>query len=283
MMNSLYETLGIGKNASNDEIKKAYRRLARQYHPDINKEKGAEEKFKEINAAYEILSDEKKRKQYDAYGDSIFGGQSFRDFSRSTAGMDLDEILKNLFSGGFGGARGGFGAAGFGGFAEENLDTNLNISIPFELGILGGEHSVHYNGETIKIKIPHGIKDGDKIRVRGRGRILGGARGDLIIKVKIEKSALYEREDDDLFRRLDVSLKTALFGDKITLQTPKKEVSIKIPAGAKNGQKIRLKGYGVQNRKSGIFGDLYLILNIILPRVEDLDGDLLKILEKKLP
>ncbi|MDO4674161.1 J domain-containing protein [Campylobacter sp.] len=282
-MNSLYETLGIGKNASNDEIKKAYRRLARQYHPDINKEKGAEEKFKEINAAYEILSDEKKRKQYDAYGDSIFGGQSFRDFSRSTAGMDLDEILKNLFSGGFGGARAGFGGAGFGGFAEENLDTNLNISIPFELGILGGEHSVHYNGETIKIKIPHGIKDGDKIRVRGRGRILGGARGDLIIKVKIEKSALYEREDDDLFRRLDVSLKTALFGDKITLQTPKKEVSIKIPAGAKNGQKIRLKGYGVQNRKSGIFGDLYLILNIILPRVEDLDGDLLKILEKKLP
>ncbi|HEF7977553.1 TPA: DnaJ domain-containing protein, partial [Campylobacter jejuni] len=102
-MNSLYETLEVSKNASADEIKKAYRRLARKYHPDINKEKGAEEKFKEINAAYEILSDEKKRAQYDQYGDSMFGGQSFHDFSRNTGGVNLDDILKDLFGGGFGG------------------------------------------------------------------------------------------------------------------------------------------------------------------------------------
>lgn len=286
-MNSLYETLGVSKNASSDEIKKAYRRLARQYHPDINKEKGAEEKFKEINAAYEILSDEQKRKQYDTYGDSIFGGQSFSDFSRSAGGVNLDEILKNIFGGGFagGGARNGFGGfrGGFGGFNEEDLDINTSISIPFELGILGGEHSVNFNGENIKIKIPHGIKDGEKLRIRGKGKNFGGQVGDLLVKIKIEKSPIYERDDDDLTRFLDISLKTALFGNKITLQTPKKEVSLKIPAGAKNGQKIRLKGYGVQNRKSGIYGDLYLILNVVLPKVENLDKDLLQILEEKLP
>ncbi|EAL53788.1 DnaJ family protein [Campylobacter upsaliensis] len=292
-MNSLYETLGVSKNASNDEIKKAYRRLARQYHPDINKEKGAEEKFKEINAAYEILSDEKKRAQYDKYGDSMFGGQSFSDFSRNSGDMDLDEILKNLFGGGFSGAKGfggssfgggnfgGFGG-GFGGFSGEDLDLSASISIPFEVGILGGEHSINFNGETIKLKIPHGIKNNDKIRIRGKGKKLGSQVGDLIVKVSLEKSELYERDEDDLIRKLDISLKTALFGGKINLKTLKKEVSIKIPPNSKNGQKIRLKGYGVQNRKSGIFGDLYLVLNVLLPNAEDLDPKVRQILEEKL-
>ncbi|WP_270976965.1 DnaJ C-terminal domain-containing protein [Campylobacter helveticus] len=295
-MNSLYETLGINKNASSDEIKKAYRRLARQYHPDINKEKGAEEKFKEINAAYEILSDEKKRAQYDRYGDSMFGGQSFSDFSRNSGGMDLDEILKNIFGGGgfgasgFGGNSsfgsgnfGGFGGGGFGGFNQDALDLSAKITIPFETGILGGEHSINFNGETIKIKIPHGIKSGEKLRIRGKDKKIGSQVGDLIVKVSLEKSELYERDEDDLTRKLDISLKTALFGGKINLKTPKKEVSIKIPPNSKNGQKIRLKGYGVQNRKSGIFGDLYLILNVLLPNVEDLDENARQILEEKLP
>ena len=295
-MNSLYETLGINKNASSDEIKKAYRRLARQYHPDINKEKGAEEKFKEINAAYEILSDEKKRAQYDRYGDSMFGGQSFSDFSRNSGGMDLDEILKNIFGGGgfgasgFGGNSsfgsgnfGGFGGGGFGGFNQDALDLSAKITMPFETGILGGEHSINFNGETIKIKIPHGIKSGEKLRIRGKGKKIGSQVGDLIVKVSLEKSELYERDEDDLTRKLDISLKTALFGGKINLKTPKKEVSIKIPPNSKNGQKIRLKGYGVQNRKSGIFGDLYLILNVLLPNVEDLDENVRQILEEKLP
>ncbi|TNB57039.1 DnaJ C-terminal domain-containing protein [Campylobacter helveticus] len=295
-MNSLYETLGINKNASSDEIKKAYRRLARQYHPDINKEKGAEEKFKEINAAYEILSDEKKRAQYDRYGDSMFGGQSFSDFSRNSGGMDLDEILKNIFGGGgfgasgFGGNSsfgsgnfGGFGGGGFGGFNQDALDLSAKITIPFETGILGGEHSINFNGETIKIKIPHGIKSGEKLRIRGKGKKIGSQVGDLIVKVSLEKSELYERDEDDLTRKLDISLKTALFGGKINLKTPKKEVGIKIPPNSKNGQKIRLKGYGVQNRKSGIFGDLYLILNVLLPNVEDLDENARQILEEKLP
>ncbi|EFS3142915.1 J domain-containing protein [Campylobacter coli] len=298
-MNSLYETLGVSKNASADEIKKAYRRLARQYHPDINKEKGAEEKFKEINAAYEILSDEKKRAQYDQYGDSMFGGQSFHDFSRNAGGVNLDDILKDLFGGGFGGgsSRGsrfngfssrGFdtGFGGFGGF-EENLDSTIELSIPFEKAVVGGEHSFNLQGETIKFKIPHGIKQGEKLRIRNKGKKgHNGSRGDLIVIVKLEESEIYQREDDDLYQKVDISLKTALFGGKVTVSTlkeNKKEATIAIPANSKNGQKIRLKGYGVQNRKNDIYGDMYLVLNVILPSTQTLDEQLIEILKEKLP
>ncbi|EGK8255015.1 DnaJ domain-containing protein [Campylobacter coli] len=298
-MNSLYETLGVSKNASADEIKKAYRRLARQYHPDINKEKGAEEKFKEINAAYEILSDEKKRAQYDQYGDSMFGGQSFHDFSRNAGGVNLDDILKDLFGGGFGGgsSRGsrfngfssrGFdtGFGGFGGF-EEDLDSTIELSIPFEKAVVGGEHSFNLQGETIKFKIPHGIKQGEKLRIRNKGKKgHNGSRGDLIVIVKLEESEIYQREDDDLYQKVDISLKTALFGGKITVSTlkeNKKEATITIPANSKNGQKIRLKGYGVQNRKNDIYGDMYLVLNVILPSTQTLDEQLIEILKEKLP
>lgn len=293
MSNSLYDTLGIAKGASSEEIKKAYRRLARKYHPDINKEKGAEEKFKEINAAYEILSDEQKRAQYDRYGDSMFGGQSFSDFSRSAGGADLNEILRNIFGGGgfagFGGSgfsssfrsNSGFRNSGFG-FGED-LDINAEIIIPFDIAILGGEQSIKINGESIKIKIPHGIKNGEKLRIRGKGKIMGGQRGDLIVQVKLGKSDEYERDDDDLYKKCDISLKTALFGASVKVKTPRKEVSVKIPPNSKNGQKIRLKGYGVQNRKSDIYGDMYLILNVVLPNVSDLDTNVAKILEEKLP
>ncbi len=284
MSNSLYETLGVYKNASSDEIKKAYRRLARKYHPDINKEKNAEKKFKEINAAYEVLSDEKKRAQYDQYGDSIFGGQSFHDFTKNAgaSGINWDEIF-NFF--GRSTARSGFDSRSFGGFSDEELDLDLSasISIPFETGILGGEYKFSFNNESIKIKIPHGIKNGEKLRIRGKGKKAYGKTGDLIIKVKLEESELYQRDEDDLIRNFDISLRTALFGAKVNVKTPRKEVSVKIPPNSKNGQKIRLKGYGVQNRKSDIYGDLYLILNVILPKTEDLNPNLLKSLEENLP
>ncbi|EAI7253012.1 J domain-containing protein [Campylobacter lari] len=290
MSNSLYETLGVSQNASADEIKKAYRKLARQYHPDINKEAGAEEKFKEINAAYEILSDEKKRAQYDKYGDSMFGGQSFHDFSRNAGGADINDILNNIFGGGFGGFGRGFsssnnfrsGFGGFGGF-EEDLDLQASVKIPFEKGILGGEHTININNEQVKIKIPHGIKDGEKLRIRGKGKNFQGQKGDLILKVELEKSDEYERDDDDLYKKVEISLKTALFGDKISVHTPRKEVKITIPPNSKNNQKIRLKGYGVQNRKTDLYGDMYLILNVKIPNINSLDPEFVKILEEKLP
>ena len=295
MSNSLYETLGISKGASSDEIKKAYRKLARQYHPDINKEPGAEEKFKEINAAYEILSDETKRRQYDQYGDSMFGGQSFHDFSSVNFGgnADINDILNQIF-GNFGGSGrssrgfGGFNSASFGGFDGfdqgfgQNLDIQARINISFELAVNGGDYEFSINGEKIKIKIPAGLNSGEKLRARNKGKSAGSHRGDLIITVNIEEDKEYKRDGDDLYKNLDLTLKTALFGDKIDVKTFKKDVSIKIPPNTKNGQKIRLKGYGVKNRKSNIYGDMYLVTNIILPDIERIDPQLRDMLQSKL-
>jgi curved DNA-binding protein len=295
MAKSLYETLEVSENASEAEIKKAYRKLARKYHPDVNKEASAEDKFKEINAAYEILSDSQKKQQYDMHGDSMFGGQNFHDFSRSHAGggsADLDEILRQMFSGGggfgggFGGGAGGnpFGGGGFsGGYQEPNLDIESNVTIPFSVSILGGSHSVSINGERFDIKIPAGVKSGEKMRVRGKGHAQGGKKGDLFLKINVASNPEYEREGDDLVKNFDIGLKTALFGEKIAIQTLDKEIKLKVPANTKNGQRFRVKEMGAMNRKTKVRGDLYLKANIILPNVDDLDEDLVNLMKEKLP
>jgi curved DNA-binding protein len=282
---SLYETLGVEASASDDDGKKAYRRLARKYHPDINKDSGAEEKFKEINAAYEILSDPAKRKQYDQFGDQMFGNQSFHDFTRSQgdANFDLNDILNQIFGGGLGGfgrAKGFESAFGFG----ENADVNANLSIPFDLAILGGERQFSVGGETMKMKIPAGVNEGETMRAKGRGRqTRNGARGDLLLRIHIEESSEYARKGDDLTKTFDVSLKTALFGGKVAIKTLGGEISLKIPSGTKNGQKFRAREAGAINRKSGAKGDLYLIANVLIPSADALDPDLLKALQEKLP
>ncbi|MBU0633152.1 DnaJ domain-containing protein [bacterium] len=297
MSKSLYETLGISQNATEADIKKAYRKLARQFHPDINKEADAEEKFKEVNAAYEILSDKKKRAQYDQYGDSMFGGQNFHDFASSQGGnVDLDEILRNMFGGGGGfggssgfggfggfggGSRGGFGGGGF--HQEPNLDIESNVTIPFSVSILGGSHSVSVNGERFDIKIPAGVKSGEKLRVRGKGHAQGGRAGDLFLKINVAASPEYEREGDNLVKTVDVPLYAALFGEKITIQTLEKEIKLKIPQNTKNGQRFRVKEMGVLNRKTNTRGDLYLKANIVLPPVESLSNDLVDVMKEKLP
>jgi len=287
---SLYETLDVSENASADEIKKSYRKLARKYHPDINKTPEAEEKFKEINAAYEILSDKEKKQQYDMHGDSMFGGQSFHDFAGGQAGggADLDEILRSMFGGGgFGGQSGFSGAGGFGnfggGFAEPDLDMETSIMIAFNVAVLGGKHSVSHNGSTFDIKIPAGIKNGEKLRVKGKGQQHGSNVGNLYIKVQVAASPEYVREGDNLTKEIDISLKTALFGSKVLIPTLYKEITMKIPAGIKSGQKLRVKGQGVINRKTKEMGDLYIRVNVLLPKVEDLDKDLVKMMQEKLP
>ena len=283
MSKSLYETLGVSESASADEIKKAYRKLARKYHPDINKDESAVDKFKEINAAYEVLSDAEKKVQYDQFGDSMFGGQNFHDFAQGQgAGVDLDEILRQMFGGGggFGGAQGGFG--GFGGFGGPDLDLQARIVVPFMVAINGGKHNVSANGQNFDIKIPAGIKSGETMRVRGKGKQYQGQAGDLLIKVEVSASNEYERKGDDLYKTFDVPLREALFGGKVQVETPEKEVSMKVPQNTKNGQKFRLKGKGVADRKTAMRGDLYLLANVVLPDVDTLDPDLKKLLEEKL-
>lgn len=291
MSKSLYETLGVSENATEAEIKKSYRKLARQFHPDINKDPGAEEKFKEINAAYEVLSDKTKKAQYDAHGDQMFGGQNFHDFARGQGGgADLDEILRQMFGqggfggGGFGGGGfgGGFGGGGFGGQQQVNLDIEANVTVPFATAILGGKHNVSLQGENFDIKIPAGIKDGEKMRVKGKGKSMHGQRGNLILNIKIAPTTDYERDGDNLVKTFDVPLYAALFGGKIAVATLEKEINLKVPQNTKNGQRFRVKEMGVMNRKTQQKGDLYLKANIVLPQVDELNEELVKMMKEKL-
>ena len=280
MAKSLYETLGVSESASADEIKKAYRKLARKYHPDVNKDEEAIEKFKEINAAYEVLSDKKKKDEYDMYGDQMFGGQNFHDFAQNQAGnVDLDELLKNIFGGGS-----GFGGGGFGGGGAVDLDQKTTITVPFVVSILGGKHHVSINSDSFDIKIPAGIKNGETLRVRGKGNAGMGHRGDLLIKVEVAPSPTFERKDNDLYMDMEVPLKEALFGGKVTINTSvHDEITIKVPENTRNGQKFRVRGKGVVDRKTALQGNLYLTANIILPDINELDEELKKLLEEKLP
>lgn len=296
MAKSLYETLEVSENATAAEIKKAYRTLAKKYHPDMNKDPKAEEKFKEINAAYEVLGDEQKKAQYDMHGDDMFGGQNFHDFARGQgAGVDINDILRQMFGqgGGFGGgfSQGGFSSSGFGGssfgrggFGEPDLDVNANLTIDFNTAILGGVKNVSINGESFDIKIPEGIAEGQKIRAKGKGRQAHGfPRGDLIITLNIRPSDEYQRDGDDLVKSFDLPLKTALFGGKVVIPTLTKDITLKVPQNTKQNQKFRVKDLGAFNRKTKEKGSLYLKANIILPKLESLDSDLVKLLEEKLP
>jgi curved DNA-binding protein len=253
-----------------------------------------------------VLSDKKKKDEYDLYGDQMFGGQNFHDFARQQGGsnVDLDDILKSIFGGGssFGGGKssfgGGFGSSGgfggFGGFggsdfgggggASQELNQRTSITVPFYVSIKGGKHNISINNESFDIKIPAGIKSGETLRVRGKGNSVGGQRGDLLIKVEVAESDKYVRKGDDLYLTIDVALKTALFGGKVKIETLIHEsITLRIPQNTKNGQKFRVKEAGVPNRKTSMKGHLYLIVNIILPKVEELDEELIEILQEKLP
>jgi len=300
MGKSLYETLGLNENAAEAEIKKAYRTLAKKYHPDINKTPEAEEKFKEINAAYEVLGDKEKKAQYDMHGDDMFGGQNFHDFARGQgAGVDINDILRQMFGegGGFSssGFRGsstggsfrssGFSGSPFGsGFSEPDLDISANLTIDFNTSILGGVKNVSINGETFDIKIPEGVASGQKIRAKGKGRQTQGfPRGDLIITLNVSESDEYERAGDDLIKAFDLPLKAAIFGGKVTISTLTKEITLKVPSNTKQNQKFRVKEMGALNRKTKQRGSLYLKANIIIPKLESMDVELVKVLEEKLP
>ncbi|AFZ46503.1 heat shock protein DnaJ domain protein [Cyanobacterium stanieri PCC 7202] len=289
-----YSILGISKSATADEIKKAFRKLAVKYHPDRNPDnKQAEEKFKEISEAYEVLGDSDKRKKYDQFGRywqqagqgsqspwgnaSAGAGVNFDgfDFSQYTGFDDFIDQLLGRFSntsrpyGGSNARSGGFGD--FGGFGQQTpsntaYDVEKNISLTFGQAFRGVESKINLGTETVSVKIPPGAKSGTKIRLRGKGSVnpLTQQRGDLYLKVDLKPHSFFSFEDDKLICEVPITPVEAILGDEISVPTPDGSVSVKIPAGIRHGQSLRLKGKGWSSAK-GNRGDLLVRVAIATP------------------
>lgn len=296
-MASLYDLLGVSKSASGTEIKKAYHKMARTLHPDINPDKAAAEKFKKISSAYEILSDETKRKRYDEgvidengnptpFGGGAYDGGGFGGFHPGGGGgrYQTHNINPEEFASMFGGGAGGFDFAdlfgamggGMGGartgrrsraYAAPGQDVNYSLNIAFDLSIVGGETTVSLaNGKTLKVKIPAGVQTDATLRLKGQGDQggHGAPNGDALITIKVNKSALFTREDDNVLITVPISVKEAVLGAKVTVPTPSGPVALSIPAGSNSGKVLRLKGKGVKDK-----GDLLARLSIMLPEHTD--------------
>lgn len=269
MSKSLYEILEVPENASIQDIKKAYRKLAKKYHPDVNNSPEAEEKFKEINSAYEILGDESKKAQYDRYGDSVFDGQNFHEYYHQHQNMDINDIFKQMFEQG-----------GFGNF-QINLDEEYSFRLPASVALNGGSFSIKINHESVKIKIPANIKIGDKIRLKGKGNTYQGKTGDLYLHVEIISDDEYTVIGKDLLQTKLIPLAHAIFGTTLEIETPSGVVKVKVPEGTQDGDRLRIKGYGLSH-KTQSKGDLYIGINVQIPKGSDLSNKASEVLRDEL-
>ncbi len=298
-----YNTLGVRRDASQADIEKAYRDLARKYHPDLNPDdKKAKEKFQKVQAAFDVLSNSEKREMYDRYGSSFESmgagspysgvGQGRPGFgSDAGGGFRFDEVdLGDLFGRGFAQgqqqAPGGFGdffqqfrresqRTGKGTAPRHGADIRHEIQIPFGTAVAGGQIEIalaRQSGKTerINVKIPPGIEDGKKIRVRGQGEVgpAGGPPGDILITVRVAPHAHFTRHGNNLTVRVPVTLTEAALGAKIDVPSPLGTVTLTVPPGTSSGTKLRVKGHGVP-RRDGTAGDLLAELSIVLPKKLD--------------
>src|SRR5215213_8124887 len=299
-MKDLYEVLGVKKGASADEIKKAYRKLARQHHPDKNPgDKAAEERFKEIQSAYDVLSDPEKRKQYDQVGSRIFsgagggpgGGGNFNWSGNFSDLGDIGDLFGNIF-GSAGAARGSSQPRQRG---ERGRDVEVAINVAFEDSLRGlttkipvdlevncsaGHGTVierpcrncHGAGRERRtkrytVKIPAGVKDGTQIRLKGKGEAgtNGGPPGDLIVVTRVAASPLYERRGADLLLEVPVTYAEAALGATVEIPTPEGRVALKVPAGSQDGKMLKVKGRGAPKLNGGGKGDLLARLRVSVP------------------
>ena len=290
-----YKTLGVERTASQDDIKRAYRKLARKYHPDVNKDAGAEDQFKELGEAYEVLKDPEKRAAYDQLGSNWQRGQDFepppdwgQDFDFAGAGRhysggmgsgDFSDFFENLFGGGF--RSGGFTQnSGFnqsGGFRARGEDHHARIQIDLEDAFSGASRQITLRSQqvdtqgriqtvprTLNIKIPKGIKPGQTIRLAGQGSpgLGGGPSGDLYLEVEFRPHRHFRLEGRDLFLDLPLTPWEAALGTKVKIPTPAGKVDLKIPEASQSGRKLRLKERGLPGSPPG---DLYVELSIHTP------------------
>lgn len=314
-----YKILGVSRTATDDEIRKAFRKLARQYHPDVAKNKsGAEDKFKEINEANEVLSDPEKRRKYDTLGENwkqpgagAGGGEHFRSRRGGNGasgaegfeftGTGFSDFFEQMF--GSAGSRGGFGNMGGldpnegAGFAARGQDSEADIMVTLEESMRGAVRSVslrrnlpcskcggsgavrgkvcsacHGEGfesstQTFKVKIPVGVREGQKLRLAGHGEAghSGGGAGDLYLRVRLASHPDFSVEGSDLLHELDVAPWEAVLGAEVSVPTLDQPVSIRIPPGTQTGQKLRVRGRGLPAR-TGNAGDLYVVVRIQTPK-----------------
>ncbi|BAV04497.1 curved DNA-binding protein [Filimonas lacunae] len=279
-----YKILGVGKSATEDEIKKAYRKLARKYHPDVNQGNAeAQKKFQQINEANEVLSDPDKRKKYDQYGENWKHADQFEQ-ARQQGGHGGQG-----FGGGQGGGFGGFeDFGGGGGFSDffENLfgrskssgrsggsrykgeDINANLQLHLTDVYTTRKQVITVNGKSIRITIPAGVENGQIIKLKGHGEpgTNGASNGDLYITFQILNNTNFNRVGNDLHTTIDLPLYTAVLGGEVVLDTPGGKVKLKVQPETQNGAKIRLKGKGFPvYKQEGVYGDLFVTYNIKIP------------------
>lgn len=264
-----YKILGVSRTATPEEIKKAYRSLARKYHPDVSKEVNAEEKFKEVGEAYEVLRDKEKRAQYDQFGGQFRHGQSFSPppgWEENVGGFgegNFSSFFENMFGG-----KGGMGGGQSDTFFARGEDVNAKITISLEDAFIGANKSIRRpagaaQSGTINVKIPAGIESGKKIRLTGQGRAgMSGQPGDLYLEIQIAPHSLYQLDGKDVYLELSITPWEAALGAKITTPTLAGKISLNIPEGARSGQKMRLKGRGLPSKAAG---DQFVVLQIMTP------------------
>lgn len=282
-----YQELGVSRTASADEIRKAFRKLAKEHHPDTNpNNKQAEERFKRVSAAFDILGDVEKRRKFDAGEIDAEGRETARGFAgggpwgggggfnrrgnggfqnESFEGVDLGDILGEMFGGGRGGGGRGGAGGGFGGFSQRGSDVRAKLEIDLEDAIRGGKKRIAFSdGRTIDVTIPKGAQEGQTLRLKGQGHSGRSGPGDAFIELTILPHPIFLREGEVLVMDVPVTVYDAVLGGKVEAPTPDGPVTLTVPKGSNTGTRLRLKGRGLADAQ-GRRGDLFARLAVVLP------------------